>query len=235
MAAAEKAAGEVAGLDFELIGKMTESGMKIIQGISHWATAGDIGRAKKRLLESRAKYNRKQIGDAFKQNYAAQMSQYAQQLSDLSLQKVQAESQILQQVIGNQGAVDIQGSSFKDLAFSTLKGEFNSELNRLIDNNINQNIHLANEAIIQEKQVNLGESLGKIEIDRETDNAKTKAIGQIISGATLGLNTFVEKQADEKSKNETQKNIWNWKSYLKNKPETQQVTDYKRRKITGGR
>lgn len=202
-----QAAGASKSMDWGAIGNYANAGIDILQGIGKWAYAGDIGREKKKLLDSRANYNRKEIERAFKKNYSIQMSQYAQQLSDLSLQKIQAENQILQQATQGIGDIDIQGSSFKDLAFSTLKGEFNSELNKLIDDNMNANIALAGKAIEQERQVNLGQKLGHIQINAETDQMKTEGIGQAISGLTLGINTAVQKKADELEKEESDKRM----------------------------
>ena len=202
-----QAAGASKSMDWGAIGNYASAGIDILQGIGKWAYAGDIGREKKKLLDSRANYNRKEIERAFKKNYSIQMSQYAQQLSDLSLQKIQAENQILQQATQGIGDIDIQGSSFKDLAFSTLKGEFNSELNKLIDDNMNANITLASKAIEQERQVNLGQKLGHIQINAETDQMKTEGIGQAISGLTLGINTAVQKKADELEKEESDKRM----------------------------
>lgn len=212
-ATAASSSGQAAGaskfsnMDWGAIGNYANAGIDILQGIGKWASAGDIGREKKKLLDSRANYNRKEIERAFKKNYSIQMSQYAQQLSDLSLQKIQAENQILQQATQGIGDIDIQGSSFKDLAFSTLKGEFNSELNKLIDDNMNANIALAGKAIEQERQVNLGQKLGHIQINAETDQMKTEGIGQAISGLTLGINTAVQKKADELEKEESDKRM----------------------------
>lgn len=210
-ASAASSSGQAAkaskSMDWGAIGNYASAGIDILQGIGKWAYAGDIGREKKKLLDSRANYNRKEIERAFKKNYSIQMSQYAQQLSDLSLQKIQAENQILQQATQGIGDIDIQGSSFKDLAFSTLKGEFNSELNKLIDDNMNANITLASKAIEQERQVNLGQKLGHIQINAETDQMKTEGIGQAISGLTLGINTAVQKKADELEKEESDKRM----------------------------
>lgn len=210
-ASAASSSGQAAkaskSMDWGAIGNYASAGIDILQGIGKWAYAGDIGREKKKLLDSRANYNRKEIERAFKKNYSIQMSQYAQQLSDLSLQKIQAENQILQQATQGIGDIDIQGSSFKDLAFSTLKGEFNSELNKLIDDNMNANITLASKAIEQERQVNLGQKLGHIQINAETDQMKTEGIGQVISGLTLGINTAVQKKADELEKEESDKRM----------------------------
>lgn len=200
-------ASKFSNMDWGAIGNYANAGIDILQGIGKWASAGDIGREKKKLLDSRANYNRKEIERAFKKNYSIQMSQYAQQLSDLSLQKIQAENQILQQATQGIGDIDVQGSSFKDLAFSTLKGEFNSELNKLIDDNMNANIALAGKAIEQERQVNLGQKLGHIQINAETDQMKTEGIGQAISGLTLGINTAVQKKADELEKEESDKRM----------------------------
>lgn len=210
-ASAASSSGQAAkaskSMDWGAIGNYASAGIDILQGIGKWAYAGDIGREKKKLLDSRANYNRKEIERAFKKNYSIQMSQYAQQLSDLSLQKIQAENQILQQATQGIGDIDIQGSSFKDLAFSTLKGEFNSELNKLIDDNMNANITLANKSIEQERQVNLNQKLGHIQINAETDQMKTEGIGQIISGVTLGVNTAVQKKADELEKEESDRRM----------------------------
>lgn len=213
MAGAKSSSGQVANaskfsnMDWAAIGNYASAGLDILQGLGKWAYAGDIGREKKKLLDSRANYNRKEIERAFKKNYSIQMSQYAQQLSDLSLQKIQAENQILQQATQGIGDIDVQGSSFKDLAFSTLKGEFNSELNKLIDDNMNANISLANKAIEQERQVNLGQKLGHIQINAETDQMKIEGIGQAISGMTGGLNTYISEKAEDAQEEESSKNI----------------------------
>lgn len=202
-----QAAGASKSMDWGTIGNYANAGLDILQGIGKWAYAGDIGREKKKLLDSRANFNRKEIDRAFKKNYSIQMSQYAQQLSDLSLQKIQAENQILQQATQGIGDIDIQGSSFKDLAFSTLKGEFNSELNKLIDDNMNANISLANKAIEQNRQVNLEQKLGHIQINAETDQMKTEAFGQIISGVSDGMNTYFTKKAEEEEKAQSDKRM----------------------------
>lgn len=207
-------ASKFSNMDWAAIGNYASAGLDILQGLGKWAYAGDIGREKKKLLDSRANYNRKEIERAFKKNYSIQMSQYAQQLSDLSLQRIQAENQILQQATQGIGDIDIQGSSFKDLAFSTLKGEFNSELNKLIDDNMNANISLANKAIEQERQVNLEQKLGHIQINAETDQMKTEGIGQAISGMTGGLNTYISEKAEEEQDKETEKRIEETKAAL---------------------
>lgn len=229
-----KAGGmNLSGVNWAKVGGYASAGLDIFQGLATWASAGDIGRAKKKLLESRANYNRKQISDAFKHNYAIQMSQYAQQLSDLSLQKLQAQSEILQNVASNKGAIDIQGSSFKDLAFSTLKGEFNSELNKLIDNNMNANISLSNKAIMQEQGVNLEEYTGKVKVDAETDEMKIKGIKQVLSGMTGGISNYFTYKNEDKSQSNTKKSISNFNELLKPMQDTEAVKKIKKQ-ISGG-
>lgn len=214
MAGTTSATGASKNIDWGTIGNYAMSGLEIFSGLSKWAYAGDIGREKKKLLDSRANYNRKEIERAFNKNYSIQMSQYAQQLSDLSLQRIQAENQILQQATQGIGDIDIQGSSFKDLAFSTLKGEFNSELNKLIDDNMNANLTLANNAIEQERQVNLGQKLGHIQINAETDQMKTEAIGQVLSGMIMDASTHLTNKAAAEQKRESDKNIQNFNQGL---------------------
>lgn len=213
------------------VGQFSDSGMNILQGIGAWASVGDIGREKKKILQLKADYNKKQIADSFKKNYAIQMSKYANQLSDISIQRNIAENDILKQATQNIGAVDIQGSSYKNLAFSTLNNEFNSEMNKLIDNHINNNLSLASKNIEMEKEIELGQAMGNITIDSETDNAKAQAIGQVIEGITLGLNTYVSNKADKESKEKTSQNLKDFDEKLKapdynDKYFTNQVKDW---------
>ncbi len=205
-------------MDFGMVQQASgyaESGLNILSGIGGLASAGDIGREKKKLLKFRADINRKRIQESFEKNYSIQMSKYANDLSDISIQRTQAENAILTQATQNIGAVDIQGSSYKGLAYSTLNNEFNSEMNKLIDNHINNNLSLANKTIEMERDVNIAEAQGRLQIDQETANAKTKALGQIIDGMTGGMNRFVSKKAEDESKDNTYNAIENFDSKLK--------------------
>lgn len=205
-------------MDFGTIKQVSgyaESSLNILSGIGALASAGDIGREKKKLLKFRADTNRKRIQESFEKNYSIQMSKYANDLSDISIQRTQAENAILTQATQNIGAIDIQGSSYKDIATATLNNEFSSEMNKLIDNHINNNLSLANKAIELERDVNIAQAQGNLQIDQETANAKTKAIGQIIDGMTGGMNRFMTKKAEEESKQDTYDSIENFDSKLK--------------------
>lgn len=196
------------------IGSFADSGLSVISGIAGLASAGDIGREKKKLLAFRADANRKKVQESFKSNYAKQMSKYANDLSDISIQRTQAENSILSQATQNVGAVDIQGSSFRTTAEATLNNEFESEMNKLIDNHMNANLSLATKSIEMEKDIDLAQKQGNLRIDQETASAKTQALGQIVSGVTGSIGKILNMKAEKESKNNTLESIENFDSEL---------------------
>lgn len=153
----------------------------IVTGIGQMASAGDIGREKKKLLEVKAEYNRKQIEKAYAENYSKQMSQYANSLSDILNQKDIGISNI-NVASTDVGAVDIQGSSFRSTAIAQLNNEFNTAMNNLNDNQYNSNIALAQEKNQQIMQVNLDSYNARQNVNMETQAQKTEGFSKVIMG-----------------------------------------------------
>lgn len=185
-----------------------------VQGMFQIASAGDIGRAKKNLLESRAAYNKKQIEEALSKNYAKVLSQYANKRNDINMQRSQADSTIRIQATQNIGDIDIDGSSFKATAYGKLDEEYARSLNALEDSNIQTLIQLATNSINQEMQINMAESKGKLQIDAETEAAKAEGWGKVLSGAIGIGSTLFEQKMTEEQNNETAKQIDDMKNKL---------------------
>lgn len=202
-----------------------------VQGMFQIASAGDIGRAKKKLLESRAKYNRKQIEEALSKNYAKVLSQYANKRNDINMQRSQADSTIRIQATQNIGDIDIDGSSFKATAYGKLDEEYARGLNALEDANTQTLIQLATNSINQEMQVNMAENKGKLKIDAETQQQKSEGWGKILKGAVGIGSTLFEQKMTEEQNNETAKQI----NDLTNKlivPTINNWNDFKRKNTT---
>lgn len=181
--------------------------VKAVQGMFQIASAGDIGRAKKKLLESRAKYNRKQIEEALSKNYAKVLSQYANKRNDINMQRSQADSTIRIQATQNVGDIDIDGSSFKATAYGKLDEEYARGLNALEDANTETLIQLAANSINQEMQVNMAENKSKIKIDAETQQQKAEGWGKIFDAAVGIGSTLFEQQKTAELNDETAKQI----------------------------
>ena len=197
-----------------------EDTVRAVQGMFQIASAGDIGRAKKKLLESRAAYNKKQIEEALSKNYAKVLSQYANKRNDINMQRSQADSTIRIQATQNVGDIDIDGSSFKATAYGKLDEEYARSLIQLATNSINQ-----------EMQINMAESKGKLQIDAETEAAKTEGWGKILNSAIGIGNTLFEQKMTEEQNNETAKQI----DDLTNKlvvPTINSWNDFKRKNTT---
>lgn len=186
---------------------LSGGGMDVISGLGKWASAGDIGREKKKLLESRANYNRSQIEKAYAENYAKNMSQYANSLSSILSDKSTALSDI-NVASANVGDVDIQESSFRTTALAQLNNEFNSAMNILNNNLMNERLSMAQEKNNQIMETNISLYQAKQAVNAETDAMKREAISDTINGLIGIADTIITNKAkDKKSLNEAEEEI----------------------------
>lgn len=179
----------------------------IVQGMFQIASAGDVGRAKKKLLDSRASYNRKQIEEALSQNYAKVLSNYATKRNDINMQRSAGSSLINTQSVANVGDIDISESSFRTTAYGQLDEEYARSMKSLEDANTQKLISLATDAINQEMKVNMAQSKGKLQIDAETEATKSEGWQKILKGAVGIGTTFFEQSKEEENNNQIAQNI----------------------------
>lgn len=192
----------------------------MVQGMFQIASAGDVGRAKKKLLDSRASYNRKQIEEALSQNYAKVLSNYATKRNDINMQRSAGSSLINTQSVANVGDIDISESSFRTTAYGQLDEEYARSMKSLEDANTQKLISLATDAINQEMKVNMAQSKGKLKIDAETEATKSEGWQKILKGAVGIGTTFFEQSKEEETNNETEKNIKAFMAQLQDPSET---------------
>lgn len=176
------------------LSSIVSGGFNIITGIGQMASAGDIGREKKKLLETKAEYNRKQIEKSYSENYSKQMSRYANSLSDILNQKDTGMSNI-NVASTNVGDVDIQGSSFRTTAIAQLNNEFNTAMNNLNDNQYNNNIALAQEKNQQIMQVNLDLYNARQNVNMETQAQKVEGFSNVIKGLAQFGDAYLDKDS----------------------------------------
>lgn len=176
---------------------IVSGGFNVISGIGQMASAGDIGREKKKLLETKAKYNIKQIEKSYAENYSKQMSVYANSLSDILNQKDTAFTDINVASI-NVGDVDIQGSSFRTTAIAQLNNEFHTAINTLNDEQFNNNVALAQEKNQQLMEVNLDLYNARQNVNMETQAQKTEGFSNIIKGLTQIGDSYLDSKDTSK-------------------------------------
>lgn len=186
----------------------------LLGGIFDIATAGDIGRAKKKLLDSQVAYNKKQIQESLRKNYAAVLSKYASDRNDILVQRGNADSAIRMQLVQNTGDVDINESSFKGTSYGQLDKEFIEGMNTIRENNANQLYNLVEDTINKDMQLNIAKAQGHIQINQETEQAKMEGLQKIIGGAKdIGM-TYLNNKAAEEQKEQTDQNNQETKSTL---------------------
>lgn len=181
-----------------LITGLVSGGFSVLSGIGMLAGAGDIGREKKKLLESRANYNRTQIEKAYAENYAKNMSQYANSLSSILNDKDIGKSNI-NVASTNVGDVDIQGSSFRTTALAQLNNEFNSAMNTLNDNLMNERLALSQEKNNQIMETNINLFQAKQKVNAETDAMKAEGLMNIVNGVAGIIDTGITNGGANKS------------------------------------
>ena len=159
---------------------------EFLSGVGKMVSAGDIGREKKKLLQVKADYNKKQIEKAYAKNYAKQMSSYASSLNNILNQKDVAESNINVASI-NVGDIDIQGSSFRTTSLSKLNEEYYSSMNNLSDNIYNQSIDLIEDKSKQIIDTNLQLYNARQKVNAETDALKSEGFQQVVNSAAKAI------------------------------------------------
>lgn len=190
-----------------LITGIVSGGFSIISGLGKMTSAGDIGRAKKKLLESRASYNREQIEKAYAENYAKNMNQYANSLSSILNDKDTGLSNI-NVASTNIGDADIQGSSFRTTALSQLNNEFNTSMNLLNDNLMNERLTLAQEKNNQIMETNISLFQAKQAVNAQTDAMKAEGFADVVNGIVGIADSVITGQStDKKAINQDEKAV----------------------------
>lgn len=190
-----------------LITGIVSGGFSVLTGIGKMVSAGDIGREKKKLLESRAKYNREQIEKAYAENYAKNMSQYANSLSSILNDKDTGLSNI-NVASTNIGDADIQGSSFRTTALAQLNNEFNTSMNLLNDNLMNERLTLAQEKNNQIMETNISLFQAKQAVNAQTDAMKAEGFADVVNGIVGMADSVITGQStDKKAINQDEKAV----------------------------
>lgn len=190
-----------------LITGIVSGGFSVLTGIGKMASAGDIGREKKKLLESRANYNRQQIEKAYAENYAKNMSQYANSLSSILNDKDTGLSNI-NVASTNIGDADIQGSSFRTTALAQLNNEFNTSMNLLNDNLMNERLTLAQEKNNQIMETNISLFQAKQAVNAQTDAMKAEGFADVVNGIVGMADSVITGQStDKKAINQDEKAV----------------------------
>lgn len=190
-----------------LITGIVSGGFSIISGLGKMTSAGDIGRAKKKLLESRASYNREQIEKAYAENYAKNMNQYANSLSSILNDKDTGLSNI-NVASTNIGDADIQGSSFRTTALAQLNNEFNTSMNVLNDNLMNERLTLAQEKNNQIMETNISLFQAKQAVNAQTDAMKAEGFADVVNGIVGIADSVITGQStDKKAINQDKKAV----------------------------
>lgn len=190
-----------------LITDVVFGGFSVLTGIGKMVSAGDIGREKKKLLESRANYNRIQIEKAYAENYAKNMSQYANSLSSILNDKDIGKSNI-NVASTNIGDVDIQGSSFRTTALAQLNNEFNTSMNLLNDNLMNERLALSQEKNNQIMETNINLFQAKQAVNAQTDAMKAEGFADVVNGiVSIADSVITDKSTDKKVINQDEKAV----------------------------
>lgn len=190
-----------------LITGIVSGGFSVLTGIGKMVSAGDIGREKKKLLESRANYNRQQIEKAYAENYAKNMSQYANSLSSILNDKDTGLSNI-NVASTNIGDADIQGSSFRTTALAQLNNEFNTSMNLLNDNLMNERLTLAQEKNNQIMETNISLFQAKQAVNAQTDAMKAEGFADVVNGIVGIADSVITGQStDKKAINQDEKAV----------------------------
>lgn len=178
-----------------LISGSVSGTLNILSGLGQMVSAGDIGREKKKLLETKANFNKKQVEKSYAENYSKQMNQYANSLSDILNQKDTAQSDINIASV-NVGDVDIQGSSFRTTAMAQLNNEFYTSINSLNDNQTNNNISLFQEKNQQLMNINLDLYNAKQNVNMETQVQKTEGFLNVVKGVAQIADGYLTGQGE---------------------------------------
>ena len=197
----------------------------ILQGLGGLFSAGDVGRAKKKLLDTQVNYNKKQIQEALKKNYASMLAKYATERNNVVMQKLQADSDLRMQLVQqHNGAIDINESSFRGTAYGQLDKEFSEAMDQIRENNKNNMLSITTQAINQTMEQNIAQAKGHAQINMETEAQKAQAWKQISSGVFDATSKWMQAKADQEQQNQIANNINNMNAqamsgseYYKNK------------------
>lgn len=179
-------------------------GTSVLSGIFQIGSAGDVGRAKKKLLDSQISYNKKQLQESLQKNYAAVLSKYATERNDIIVQRNNADSSIRTKLVQDTGDVDINESSFRGTAYGQLDKEFIEGMNTIRENNTNNLINLVSDTINKEMQLNIAQAQGHMQINQETEQSKMQGVGKILDGGFKIADTFITNKYSEEQKAQTE-------------------------------
>lgn len=179
-----------------------------VTGLLSASSAGDIGRAKKKLVDTQINYNKKQIQETLKKDYANTLSKYATERNNVVMQRFQADSNLRSQLAQqNNGAIDINESSFRGTAYGQLDKEFSEAMDQIRENNKNNMLSLTSKATQQNMEQDLLRSKSHLQINQETEQEKSKAFQQVAQAGLNMFNTYLDAKADEDEQNKTNQNI----------------------------
>lgn len=191
-----------------------EGGGNVLSGIFKIASAGDVGRAKKKLLDSQIAYNKKQLQESLRKNYSAVLAKYASERNDIVIQRNNADSNIRMKFVQDTGDISINESSFKGTAYGQLDKEFIEGMNTIRENNTNNLINLVSDTINQEMRLDIARAQGHIQINQETDQAKMDGISDILDGGLKIADTFIKNKYEQEQKEQTDQSNQEYKPSL---------------------
>lgn len=184
-----------------------KAGYDMVLGLTSFFNADEIGKEKKKLLQSQININKKKIQEVLTKNYAATLSKYATERNNVTMQRLDADANLRMGLAQQTGDVDINESSFSGTAYGKLDTEFVQALNQIRENNKNNLLTLTTQAIDQRAQQDMMLSKGSLQIEAEVDQTKMQALQQITGGIIDATNRYMDNIADEKQQEEIAKQL----------------------------
>ncbi len=176
-----------------------KAGYDMVLGLTSFFNADEIGKQKKKLLQSQVNINKKKIQEALTKNYAATLSKYATERNSVTMQRLNADAGLRMNLVQQQsGDIDINESSFRGTAYGKLDTEFEQALDQIRENNKNNLLTLTTQAIDQKSQQDMMLSKGSLQINAEVDQTKSQALQQVTGGIIDATNRYMDSVADAK-------------------------------------
>lgn len=169
------------------------AGIGLVSSFETYSEAGKVAKEQEKLARIQSEYNKKQIKESYKRNFASMMEEYAEKRSAFVRNATSASSQ-LNAMTANRANVDNEFDSYRADALNELDSKFLSSLNEITEEQVFNMRELEESRINSElnNSIQLNNTLGNInsQMLQARNNAVSKAIMNTANMGNELLNSF---------------------------------------------
>lgn len=174
------------------VAMMVAGGLQILGGFASHRQASVRAKWANKSNEYKTQYNLRQLEKVYKDNYAKNMTAYADARVQLDNQYRQSKSEVISMAQKQEmNGIDSALSSTYDTAKSILNDEFNVQLNRMIADSANQGSNLFKDLVRNQLNVQMQGIENKYTIAHQKLQSQQQAMQQMLQGAiNMGAGYF---------------------------------------------